>query len=531
MPSAPIEQSSEWWELASHQAQIADVPLRQLFADDPARGERFALIADGMYLDYSKQRVTAETLNKLFALARRADLESAIDELFAGKNVNVTENRPALHMALRAVASDAFPAVGENVVPAVLDVIAQMTAFANDIRNGERVGATGQKFSTIVNIGIGGSDLGPKLVIEALDPITSEDIEFRFLSSVDSDQFAAVTKGLNPATTLFIISSKSFTTAETMRNARTARNWISAQLGDRAVGDHFVAVSASAAAVEEFGIKEDLYFPFWDWVGGRFSVASAIGLSVMIAIGPERFGDFLAGMRAMDSHFHSAPLEKNAPVLLALLGIWNSNFMGATSFAMLPYSYRLRSFPAYLQQLSMESLGKSTSLEGQVVGMQTGDIVWGAVGTDAQHSFFQLLHQGTRFIPCDFIGLLEPATRIGEHHDELIANLFAQSEALAFGRDVDSDAETNGRQIVGNKPSTTILLPELSPFTLGQLIALYEHKTYVQSVIWGVNAFDQFGVELGKKLAAQILQELTDPDVIRPHDSSTSLLIAHYKNR
>lgn len=531
MASAPIEQSSEWWDLASHHAQVADSPLRQLFAEDPARGERFALITDGLYLDYSKQRVTAETLSKLFALARKAKVEESIAELFAGKNVNVTENRPALHMALRASDGDQFTASGENVVPIVLEVIQQMTSFAEQVRNGERVGATGQKFSAVVNIGIGGSDLGPRLAIEALEPFSDSEIEFRFLSSVDGDQFSSVMKDLNPATTLFIVSSKSFTTSETMRNAKTARNWISAQLGERAVSDHFVAVSTSADAVEQFGIKEESFFPFWEWVGGRFSVASAIGLSVMIAIGAQRFNEFLAGMRAMDTHFRTAPMEKNAPVLLALLGIWNSNFMGATSVAVLPYSYRLRSFPQYLQQLSMESLGKSAAIDGQIVGMQTGEIVWGAVGTDAQHAFFQLLHQGTRFIPCDFIGILEPATRIGEHHDELLANLFAQTEALAFGRPVTNEGNGESQVFRGNKPSNTLLLPELSPFTLGQLIALYEHKTYVQSVVWGVNAFDQFGVELGKKLAAQILQELIDPDVIGPHDSSTSLLIAHYKNR
>ena len=534
----PIEQSSEWWELAAHQAEIADVHLRELFAADPTRGERMNIEVGDLYVDYAKHRLSDETLTKLFALARRADVEGLRDAMWAGEHINVTEDRAVLHIALRAPKGVVFTDEGHDVVPDVHDVLDRMASFSNRVRSGEWVGHTGKRIRTVINIGIGGSDLGPRMAHEALLPYAQENIDVRFVSNVDGNEFFELTHDLDPAETLFIIASKTFTTLETMTNAHSARDWALASLGDdAAIAKHFVAVSTNATEVEKFGIDTDNMFGFWDWVGGRYSYDSAIGLSLMIAIGPENFMEMLEGFRLVDEHFRAAPMEQNLPFILGLIGVWYNNFFGAQTLAVLPYSHYLAHLTPYLQQLAMESNGKSTDRWGRTVGTQTGEIVWGQPGTNGQHAYYQLIHQGTKLIPADFIGLVSPAHEVGGHQDIFMANFFAQPEALAFGRTAEQvradgvpEAQVAARTFAGNHPTTSILVPELSPKVLGQLIATYEHKTFVQGAVWGIDSFDQWGVELGKKLAQAIIPELTAdavPDLT--HDSSTSALIRRYR--
>jgi glucose-6-phosphate isomerase len=534
----PIEQSSEWWELAAHQAEIADVHLRELFASDPTRGDRFNIEVGDLYVDYAKHRLSDETLSKLFALARRADVEGLRDAMWAGEHINVTEDRAVLHIALRAPKGVVFTDEGHDVVPDVHEVLDRMVSFSNRVRSGEWVGHTGKRIRTVINIGIGGSDLGPRMAHEALLPYAQENIDVRFVSNVDGNEFYELTRDLDPAETLFIIASKTFTTLETMTNAHSARDWALASLGDdAAIAKHFVAVSTNAAEVEKFGIDTDNMFGFWDWVGGRYSYDSAIGLSLMIAIGPDNFTEMLEGFRLVDEHFRTAPMEQNLPFILGLIGVWYNNFFGAQTLAVLPYSHYLAYLTPYLQQLAMESNGKSTDRWGRTVGMQTGEIVWGQPGTNGQHAYYQLIHQGTKLIPADFIGLVSPAHEVGGHQDIFMANFFAQPEALAFGRTAEQvradgvpEAQVAARTFAGNHPTTSIMVPELSPKVLGQLIATYEHKTFVQGAVWGIDSFDQWGVELGKKLAQAIIPELTAETVpTLTHDSSTSALIRRYR--
>ena len=534
----PIEQTTEWWELASHQAQVADVHLREMFASDPSRGERLNIEVGDLYVDYAKHRLTDETLTKLFALAQRADVEGLRDAMWAGEHINVTEDRAVLHIALRAPKGVVFTDNGHDVVPEVHDVLDRMAAFSDRIRSGEWVGHTGKRIRTVINVGIGGSDLGPRMAHEALLPYAQENIDVRFISNVDGTEFYELTHDLDPAETLFIIASKTFTTLETMTNAQSARAWALASLGDdAAIAKHFVAVSTNAAEVEKFGIDTANMFGFWDWVGGRYSYDSAIGLSLMIAIGPERFTEMLEGFRLIDEHFRTAPMERNLPFILGLIGVWYNNFFGAQTLAVLPYSHYLAHLTPYLQQLAMESNGKSVDRWGRTVGTQTGEIVWGQPGTNGQHAYYQLIHQGTKLIPADFIGLVSPAHDVGGHQDIFMANFFAQPEALAFGRTAEQvradgvpEEQVAARTFAGNHPTTSILVPELSPKVLGQLIALYEHKTFVQGAIWGIDSFDQWGVELGKKLAQAIIPELTADEAPElGHDSSTSALIRRYR--
>ena len=534
----PIEQSSEWWELAAHQAEIADVHLRELFASDPTRGDRLNIEVGDLYVDYAKHRLNDETLTKLFALARRADVEGLRDAMWAGEHINVTEDRAVLHIALRAPKGVVFTDEGHDVVPDVHEVLDRMASFSNRVRSGEWVGHTGKRIRTVINIGIGGSDLGPRMAHEALLPYAQENIDVRFVSNVDGNEFYELTRDLDPSETLFIIASKTFTTLETMTNAQSAREWALAALGDEtAIAKHFVAVSTNAAEVEKFGIDTDNMFGFWDWVGGRYSYDSAIGLSLMIAIGPDNFTEMLEGFRLVDEHFRTAPMEQNLPFILGLIGIWYNNFFGAQTLAVLPYSHYLAHLTPYLQQLAMESNGKSTDRWGRTVGMQTGEIVWGQPGTNGQHAYYQLIHQGTKLIPADFIGLVSPAHEVGGHQDIFMANFFAQPEALAFGRTAEQvradgvpEAQVAARTFAGNHPTTSIMVPELSPKVLGQLIATYEHKTFVQGAVWGIDSFDQWGVELGKKLAQAIIPELTAETVpALTHDSSTSALIRRYR--
>jgi glucose-6-phosphate isomerase len=534
----PIEQSSEWWELAAHQAEIADVHLRELFASDPTRGDRLNIEVGDLYVDYAKHRLNDETLSKLFALARRADVEGLRDAMWAGEHINVTEDRAVLHIALRAPKGVVFTDEGHDVVPDVHEVLDRMASFSNRVRSGEWVGHTGKRIRTVINIGIGGSDLGPRMAHEALLPYAQENIDVRFVSNVDGNEFYELTRDLDPAETLFIIASKTFTTLETMTNAHSARDWALASLGDdAAIAKHFVAVSTNAAEVEKFGIDTDNMFGFWDWVGGRYSYDSAIGLSLMIAIGPDNFTEMLEGFRLVDEHFRTAPMEQNLPFILGLIGVWYNNFFGAQTLAVLPYSHYLAYLTPYLQQLAMESNGKSTDRWGRTVGMQTGEIVWGQPGTNGQHAYYQLIHQGTKLIPADFIGLVSPAHEVGGHQDIFMANFFAQPEALAFGRTAEQvradgvpEAQVAARTFAGNHPTTSIMVPELSPKVLGQLIATYEHKTFVQGAVWGIDSFDQWGVELGKKLAQAIIPELTAETVpTLTHDSSTSALIRRYR--
>ena len=535
----PIEQTSEWWDLASHQAEIADVHLRELFASDPSRGDRLTIEVGDLYVDYSKHRLTDETMSKLFALARRAGVEDLRDAMWAGEHINVTEDRAVLHIALRAPEGVVFTDEGHDVVPDVHEVLDRMSVFADRIRSGDWVGHTGKRIRTVINIGIGGSDLGPRMAHEALLPYAQADLDIRFISNVDDQEFFELTHDLDPAETLFIIASKTFTTLETMTNANSARAWALAALGDdAAIAKHFVAVSTNAAEVEKFGIDTTNMFGFWDWVGGRYSYDSAIGLSLMIAIGPAAFRDMLAGFRLIDEHFRTAPMERNLPFILGLIGVWYNNFFGAQTLAVLPYSHYLAHLTPYLQQLAMESNGKSVDRWGRVVGTQTGEIVWGQPGTNGQHAYYQLIHQGTKLIPADFIGLISPAHEVGGHQDIFMANFFAQPEALAFGRTADQvradgvpEAQVAARTFAGNHPTTSIMVPELSPRVLGELIALYEHKTFVQGAVWGIDSFDQWGVELGKKLAQAIVPELTaDAAPALAHDSSTNALIRRYRS-
>jgi glucose-6-phosphate isomerase len=537
-PPTSIEQTPEWQALVRHHQAVKDIHLRELFATDPGRGETLTCEAGDLYLDWSKHRVTAETVGLLVAMAERAGLRQRIDAMFAGERINVTENRAVLHVALRAPEGSSILVDGHNVVPDVHEVLGRMRGFAEEVRSGRWLGHTGRRVRNIVNIGIGGSDLGPAMAYDALRPYSDRSMTFRFVSNVDGADIAEATRDLDPAETLFIVCSKTFTTVETLTNARTARAWLLDALGDpAAVSRHFVAVSTNAEKVAAFGIDPANMFGFWDWVGGRYSYPSAIGLSLMVAVGPDRFGELLAGFHLMDEHFRSTPFERNLPVLLGLLGVWYSNFFEAETQAVLPYSQYLERFPAYLQQLDMESNGKSVTLEGRPVRVDTGPVVWGQPGTNGQHAFYQLIHQGTRLIPSDFIGICRPAEVVGDHHDLLMANFLAQTEALAFGKTTE-EVLAEGvapdlaphRTFPGNRPTSTILAPELSPSVLGQLTALYEHKVFTQGVVWEVNSFDQWGVELGKVLATRIaaeLEEAAGDDL--DHDSSTSTLIRRYR--
>jgi glucose-6-phosphate isomerase len=528
----------EWRALETHASDMRSVHLRTLFKADPSRAERFTVEAAGLYVDYSKHRITAETLDRLVALAEAVRLRERIDAMMRGDRINVTEDRPVLHVALRAPRTVSILVDGHNVVTDVHAVLDRMSAFADRVRSGEWTGFTGKRIRAVVNIGIGGSDLGPAMAYEALRYYTDRSITFRFVSNVDGADFLEKTAGLDPAETLFIVASKTFTTIETMTNARTARAWLLKTLGDEAaVAKHFVAVSTNAAEVQKFGIDTANMFGFWDWVGGRYSMESAIGLSTMIAIGPARFAEMLAGSHEMDEHFRSAPFERNLPAILGLVGLWYTDFFGAQTVAVLPYSQYLARFPAYLQQLTMESNGKHVTMDGRRVTYDTGPVYWGEPGTNGQHSFYQLIHQGTRLIPCDFIGFTEPLEPLGDHHDLLMANMFAQSEALAFGKTAAevkqegvSEALVPHKEFEGNRPTTTILADRLTPRTLGALIALYEHAVFTQGVIWNVDSFDQWGVELGKVLATRIVPELTAQDETPlAHDASTNALIRRYR--
>ena len=527
-----------WKKLEKHYRKISNVHLRSLFADDPKRGERLVTEDIGIYLDYSKNRITDETIRLLVNLAEECGLRERIEAMFQGQKINATEKRAVLHIALRAPKSEKIFVDGVDVVPEVHSVLDKMAAFSSQVRSGQWQGYSGKRIRNVINIGIGGSDLGPVMAYEALRNYSNHDMTFRFVSNADGTDFEEATRDLDPEETLFIICSKTFTTLETMTNARTARMWtLKALYHKEAVARHFVAVSINAEEVGKFGINPANMFGFWDWVGGRYSMDSAIGLSTMIAIGSENFRDMLTGFHSMDEHFRTAPFNKNLPVILGLLSIWNNNFLGAQTIAVLPYNHYLKRFPAYLQQLAMESNGKHVTSDGLVVNYQTGPIYWGEPGTNGQHSFYQLIHQGTRLVPCDFIGFCQTLNPIGPHHDLLMANLFAQTEALAFGKTEDQlrDEETPGwliphRICEGNRPTNTILAEQLTPKTLGKLVALYEHSVFTQGVIWHIDSFDQWGVELGKVLAKRILPELEsvgEPKL--QHDSSTNTLVRRYR--
>jgi glucose-6-phosphate isomerase len=537
--TASVTEPSAWDALAAHHRQIKGVHLRELFAKDPTRGERFVVEAAGIYLDYSKNRITDQTIELLVRLAEESGLRGRTDAMFAGEKINTSEKRAVLHVALRAPKGQSILVDGENVVPEVHAVLDRMTDFSNRVRGGHWLGHTGQKIRNVVNIGIGGSDLGPVMAYEALKYYSDRAMTFRFVSNVDGTDFAEAVHDLDPAETLFIVSSKTFTTLETMTNARSARQWSLAGLGgdDKSVAKHFVAVSTNAKEVAKFGIDTANMFGFWDWVGGRYSMDSAIGLSTMLAIGPDNFRAMLSGFHEMDEHFRTAPYTQNLPVLMGLLALWYNNFFDAQTLAVLPYEQYLKRFPAYLQQLTMESNGKHVTRDGKPVTHQTGAIYWGEPGTNGQHSFYQLIHQGTRLIPCDFIGFYKTLNRLGEQHDMLLANVVAQGEALAFGKTAE-EVKAEGspdwlvphRVFEGNRPSNTILLPQLTPAALGKLVALYEHSVFVQGTIWGVDSFDQWGVELGKALAQRIIPELTSPSEPKlNHDSSTNALIRRYR--
>jgi glucose-6-phosphate isomerase len=535
----PLTKRPAWKALAAHHKQIQKLHLRKLFAADAKRGEKLTAEAAGLFLDYSKNRVTEKTLKLLLQLADESGLRAKIDAMFAGEKINVTENRAVLHVALRAPREAKILVDGKNVVPEVHAVLDKMAAFSNRVRSGEWKGHTGKRIKNIINVGIGGSDLGPVMAYEALKHYSERNLTFRFVSNVDGIDFVEATHDLDPAETLFIISSKTFTTLETMTNAQSARDWTLKGLGGdaKAVAKHFVAVSTNAEKVSAFGIDTANMFGFWDWVGGRYSMDSAIGLSTMLAVGPKNFGKMLAGFHEMDEHFRTAPFGKNLPVLLALLTIWNTDFFGAETVAVLPYENYLKRFPAYLQQLTMESNGKHVTLDGRHVNYQTSPVYWGEPGTNGQHSFYQLIHQGTRLIPCDFIAFAHALAPLGRHHDILLANVFAQAEALAFGKTAaEVTAEKVPAALVphkvfeGNRPSNTILADKLTPEILGQLVALYEHSVFVQGAIWNIDSFDQWGVELGKVLAQRIVPELessTTPKL--KHDSSTNNLIRRYR--
>jgi glucose-6-phosphate isomerase len=536
---APLTQRPAWRALKSHHKKIADIHLRTLFADDPKRGERLTAEAVGLFLEYSKNRITDETLTLLVQLAQESGVQERRDAMFRGEKINVTEKRAVLHVALRAPKSESILVDGADVVPEVHAVLAKMTDFAQRVRSGLWKGHTGKRIRNVINIGIGGSDLGPAMAYEALKHYSAREMTFRFVSNIDATDFAEAVRDLDPAETLFIVSSKTFTTLETMTNAHTARDWMLKGLGvgEEAIAKHFVAVSTNDSEVAKFGIDTANMFGFWDWVGGRYSMDSAIGLSTMLAIGPDNFGAMLNGFHQMDEHFRTAPLERNLPALMGLLAIWYNQFFGAQTVAVLPYEQYLKRFPAYLQQLTMESNGKHVTLEGAQVDYDTGPIYWGEPGTNGQHSFYQLIHQGTRLIPCDFIAFGRPLNPLGRHHDMLIANVCAQSEALAFGKTLEQvKAEGTAewlaphRVFQGNRPSTTIFAEQLTPEALGKLIALYEHSVFIQGAIWDIDSFDQWGVELGKVLAQRIIPELEN---VKPpplaHDSSTNNLIRRYR--
>jgi glucose-6-phosphate isomerase len=535
----PLAERQAWKDLATHYQKVCDVHLRKLFADDPKRGERMTAEAVGLFLDYSKNRITDETLKLLLRLADESGLRSRIDAMFRGEKINITENRAVLHVALRAPRGASIVVDGENVVPQVHAVLDKMAGFSNHVRSGSWKGHTGKRIRNVINIGIGGSDLGPVMAYEALKQYSERAMTFRFVSNVDGTDFAEAVHDLDPAETLFIISSKTFTTLETMTNAHTARDWsLSAFGGDqKSIAKHFVAVSTNAEDVAKFGIDTANMFGFWDWVGGRYSMGSAIGLSTMLAVGPEKFRAMLEGFYQMDEHFRIAPFERNLPVLMGLLAVWHNDFFGAETVAVLPYEQYLKRFPAYLQQLTMESNGKHVTIDGDNVACDTGPVYWGEPGTNGQHSFYQLIHQGTRLIPCDFIGFSKSLNPLGRHHDMLMANVFAQAEALAFGK-TREEVRAEGtpewlvphRVFEGNRPSNTILAERLTPEALGKLVALYEHSVFTQGVIWNVDPFDQWGVELGKVLAQRIIPELeSKAEPTLGHDSSTSNLIRRYR--
>ena len=540
--AAKVEALTErpaWKALEAHYQQIREVHLRSLFSEDPSRGERFTLEAAGIFLDYSKNRITQETLKLLLQLAEQSGLRDRIEAMFTGQKINITENRAVLHVALRAPKDESIVVDGENVVPAVHSVLDKMSAFSNRIRSGEWKGHTGKRIRNVINVGIGGSDLGPVMAYEALRFYSERDMTFRFVSNVDGTDFAEAVQGLDAAETLFIISSKTFTTLETMTNAHSARDWAVAAFGgnESSVAKHFVAVSTNAKEVTKFGIDTANMFEFWDWVGGRYSMDSAIGLSTMLAIGPDNFRALLDGFHQMDVHFRTAPFESNLPVLLGLLTVWYTDFFNAQTVAVLPYEQYLKRFPAYLQQLTMESNGKHVTLAGSHVNYETGPIYWGEPGTNGQHSFYQLIHQGTRLIPCDFIGFEKTLNPLGRHHDMLMANVFAQAEALAFGK-TSEEVKAEGtpdwlvphRVFEGNRPSNTILAEKLTPETLGKLIALYEHSVFTQGTIWSIDSFDQWGVELGKVLAQRIIGELeSTSEPALAHDTSTNNLLRRYR--
>ncbi|MFO0829126.1 MAG: glucose-6-phosphate isomerase [Phycisphaerales bacterium] len=535
MELEPVTQRLTWKALVAHQHTMRDVHLRRLFADDPRRGERMTIDDAGIYFDYSKHRVTDETVRLLVRLAEESGLRGRIDAMFRGDKINVSEDRAVLHVALRAPKNAVISVDGVNVVPQVHEVLDKMSDFASRVRGGAWTGHTGKRIRNFVNIGIGGSDLGPVMAYEALRFYSDRSLVFRFVSNVDGSDFAEAVRDLDPAETMFIVSSKTFTTLETMTNALSARAWLLERLGGdaSAVAKHFVAVSTNADEVRKFGIDTANMFGFWDWVGGRYSMDSAIGLSTMLAIGPDNFRAMLSGFREMDEHFRTAPFERNIPVLMGLLGLWYNNFFGAQTVAVLPYDQYLKRFPAYLQQLTMESNGKRVTLEGAPVTCDTGPVYWGEPGTNGQHSFYQLIHQGTRLIPCDFIAFAQPLNRLGQHHEMLLANVLAQGEALAFGKTPD-EVRSEGspawlvphRTFEGNRPSSMLLLDRLTPAALGKLVALYEHCVFTQGAIWHIDSFDQWGVELGKVLAKKILPELASAaEPALAHDSSTNALI------
>jgi glucose-6-phosphate isomerase len=535
----PLNERPAWKALGAHYLQVREVQLRKLFAEDPQRGERFTVETGGIFLDYSKNRITDETLKLLIQLAEESGLRERIDAMFRGEKINITENRAVLHVALRAPKSESIVVDGEDVVPAVHAVLDKMAAFAERVRSGAWKGHTGKRIRNVINIGIGGSDLGPVMAYEALKFYSQRDITFRFVSNVDGTDFAEAVRDLNPEETLFLVASKTFTTLETMTNAHSARDWSLAAFGgdEKAVAKHFVAISTNGKEVAKFGIDTANMFEFWDWVGGRYSMDSAIGLSTMVAIGPDNFRAMLNGFHQMDEHFRTAPFASNLPVLMGLLTVWYTDFFDAQTVAVLPYEQYLKRFPAYLQQLTMESNGKHVTLDGTRVATDTGPVYWGEPGTNGQHSFYQLIHQGTRLIPCDFIGFYKTLNPLGRHHDMLMANVFAQAEALAFGKTAE-EVKAEGtpdwlvphRVFEGNRPSNTIFAEKLTPEVLGKLVALYEHMVFTQGTIWSIDSFDQWGVELGKVLAQRIIGELesaTEPPLT--HDTSTTNLIRRFR--
>ena len=539
--SSPLTQLASWKKLQAHQQEFDQKDLKQLFFEDSSRGRKMTIEAAGLFLDFSKNRITEKTIDLLLELAKETGLRERIEAMFCGDKINISENRAALHVALRAPQGEKIIVDGENVVPKVHAVLDQMAHFSNRIRSGEWKGHTGKRIKNIVNIGIGGSDLGPVMAYEALRYYSDRSINFRFISNVDATDFVEATRDLDPSETLFIVSSKTFGTLETLTNAYSARDWLLAGFGGdpKAIAKHFVAVSTNTQKVAAFGIDTENMFGFWDWVGGRYSMDSAIGLSLMVAIGPDHFQEMLAGFHAMDEHFRTAPFERNLPVLMGLLAIWYNNFFGAQTIAVLPYDQYLKRFPAYLQQLTMESNGKHVTLEGTCVSSETGPIYWGEPGTNGQHSFYQLIHQGTRLIPCDFITFYQGLNPLGRHHDLLVSNVFAQAEALAFGKTPEQvraegtpEALIPHRVFEGNRPSNVILAQMLTPRTLGTLVALYEHNVFTQGAIWGIDSFDQWGVELGKVLAQKIIPELENPAEPKlEHDSSTNNLIKLYREK